>query len=76
MLGDATTRETGYLSAEIRTELIGSVGIALTDLRPAGAGRFGKERIDVVSDSNWIEAGTPIRVVRSDGYRHVVEPAE
>jgi membrane-bound serine protease (ClpP class) len=55
---------------------VGSVGLALTDLRPAGAGRFGSERIDVVSDSNWIEAGTPIRIVRSDGYRHVVEPAE
>lgn len=76
MLGDATTKETGYLSSEIRTELIGSVGVALTDLRPSGAGRFGRERIDVVSDSNWIGAGTPIRVVRSDGYRHVVEPAE
>ena len=76
MLGDATSKETGYLSSTVRTELIGSVGIALTDLRPAGAGRFGKERIDVVSESNWISAGTPIRVVRSDGYRHVVEPAE
>lgn len=76
MLGDATSKETGYLSSAVRTELIGSVGIALTDLRPAGAGRFGKERIDVVSESNWISAGTPIRVVRSDGYRHVVEPAE
>ena len=76
MLGDATTKETGYLSSEVRTELIGSVGVALTDLRPSGAGRFGRERIDVVSDSNWIGAGTPIRVVRSDGYRHVVEPAE
>jgi membrane-bound serine protease (ClpP class) len=76
MLGDATSRETGYLSAAVRAELVGSVGLALTDLRPAGAGRFGSERIDVVSDSNWIEAGTPIRIVRSDGYRHVVEPAE
>jgi membrane-bound serine protease (ClpP class) len=76
MLGDATSRETGYLSAAVRTELIGTVGVALTDLRPSGAGRFGAERIDVVSDSNWISAGTPIRVVRSDGYRHVVETAE
>jgi membrane-bound serine protease (ClpP class) len=76
MLGDATSRETGYLSSAVRTELIGSVGVALTDLRPAGAGRFGQERIDVVSESSWIGAGTPIRVVRSDGYRHVVEPAE
>ncbi|HEX2168007.1 MAG TPA: NfeD family protein [Longimicrobiales bacterium] len=76
LLGDATSKETGYLSSEVRTELIGSVGVALTDLRPAGAGRFGGERVDVVSDSNWIGAGTPIRVIRSDGYRHVVEPVE
>jgi membrane-bound serine protease (ClpP class) len=76
MLGDATSRETGYLSAVVRAELVGTVGLALTDLRPAGAGRFGAERIDVVSDANWIEAGTPIRIVRSDGYRHVVEPVE
>jgi membrane-bound serine protease (ClpP class) len=76
MLGDATSRETGFLSAAVRGELIGAVGVALTDLRPSGAGRFGKERIDVVSDANWIGAGTPIRVVRSDGYRHVVEPVE
>jgi membrane-bound serine protease (ClpP class) len=76
MLGDATSKETGYLSAAVRTELIGSVGVALTDLRPSGAGRFGKERIDIVSEANWISAGTPIRVVRSDGYRHVVEPVD
>src|SRR5690606_19899252 len=41
LLGEATTRETGYLSQPIRPELIGTVGVAVTDLRPAGAGRFG-----------------------------------
>jgi membrane-bound serine protease (ClpP class) len=76
MLGDATSRETGYLSSAVRTELIGTVGVALTDLRPAGAGRFGSERIDIVSDAGWIPAGTPIRIVRSDGYRHIVEQVE
>jgi membrane-bound serine protease (ClpP class) len=76
MLGHATSRETGYLATEIRSELVGAVGVALTDLRPAGAGRFGNERLDIVSDANWISAGTPIRVVRSDGYRHVVEPVD
>jgi membrane-bound serine protease (ClpP class) len=76
MLGDATSRETGYLSAAVRSELVGMVGIALTDLRPAGAGRFGDERIDVVSDANWIAAGSPIRIVRSDGYRHVVQSVD
>jgi membrane-bound serine protease (ClpP class) len=76
VLGDATTRETGYLSNVVRAELVGAVGVALTDLRPAGAGRFGEERIDVVSDANWIGAGTPIRIVRSDGYRHVVQAVD
>jgi membrane-bound serine protease (ClpP class) len=76
MLGEATSRETGYLSADLRSELIGATGVAVTDLRPAGAARFGDERVDVVADSNWISAGTPVRIVRSDGYRHVVQVDE
>ncbi|MGH7445886.1 MAG: NfeD family protein, partial [Longimicrobiales bacterium] len=74
MHGASTSREGGYLSQPARADLIGSVGVALTDLRPSGAARFGEERVDVVSDSSWINAGTPIRVVRAEGYRHVVEP--
>jgi membrane-bound serine protease (ClpP class) len=76
MLGDATRKETGYLSAAIRSELVGAEGVALTDLRPSGTAKFGSERIDVVSDSTWISIGTPVRIVRSDGYRHVVEPID
>lgn len=73
MLGGSTDRATGYLSQPSRDDLIGATGIALTDLRPSGAARFGEERVDVVSDSSWISAGTPVRIVRSEGYRHVVE---
>lgn len=76
MLGEATDRERGYLSQPARDELVGSLGVALTDLRPAGTGRFGNERVDVVSDASWISAGTPIRIIRAEGYRHVVEPVE
>jgi membrane-bound serine protease (ClpP class) len=72
MLADATDRATGYISSPVREELIGRTGVALTDLRPAGAAQFGEERVDVVSDNVWISAGTPIKVVRSEGYRHVV----
>ena len=74
MLADATDRATGYISNPIRDELIGLTGVAVTDLRPAGAGQFGDERLDVVSDNQWISAGTPIRIVRSEGYRHIVAP--
>jgi membrane-bound serine protease (ClpP class) len=72
MLGESTDRATGYISNPIREELVGLTGVALTDLRPAGAGQFGDERLDVVSDNVWISAGTPIKIVRSEGYRHIV----
>ena len=75
MLDEATSKETGYLSATIRAELVGATGVALTDLRPAGAAQFGDERIDVVTDSQYISAGTPVVIVRSEGYRHVVKSA-
>jgi len=76
LLSDSTSRETGYSSANVRAELVGAAGVAVTDLRPAGVARIGEERIDVVADSEWIASGTPVRVVRSEGYRHVVRPVE
>jgi membrane-bound serine protease (ClpP class) len=70
------SRELGYTSSELRSDLLGLQGIATTDLRPAGTARFGDESVDVVSAGPWVEAGTPVRVVRAEGYRHVVEPAQ
>ena len=79
LLGEDTGRDVGYLSARVRSELVGREGVALTDLRPAGVGRFEGERVDIVAEEGWLEAGTPIRITRSEGYRHVVralDPAE
>ncbi|HWV56553.1 MAG TPA: nodulation protein NfeD [Longimicrobiales bacterium] len=74
VLAEETRREGGYVSIAARSDLVGATGTALTDLRPAGAAEFNGERVDVVADANWIPAGTPIRVVRSEGYRIVVRP--
>jgi len=71
-LASSTDRDAGFESALPRPELVGSEGVAITDLRPSGTGLFQEERLDVVSESEWIEEGTPIRVVSSEGYRHVV----
>ncbi|MDA0328326.1 MAG: nodulation protein NfeD [Gemmatimonadetes bacterium] len=71
-----TDRSLGYESAESRVDLVGTVGKAITDLRPSGTALFGDERIDVVSESEWITEGTPVRVVRAEGYRHVVRSAQ
>jgi membrane-bound serine protease (ClpP class) len=68
------TRELGYSSAVSRSDLVGLDGITVTDLRPAGTISVGDERIDAVSEGPWVPAGTPVRIVRAEGYRHVVAP--
>ena len=58
-----------------RGDLIGQGGVAVTDLRPAGLAQFGTERLDVVTEGDYLPHGTPVEVVRSEGYRHVVRAA-
>ncbi len=62
----------GYISALPRGDLVGQHGLAVTDLRPAGTAQVGDERLDVVTEGAYLPQGTPIEVVRSEGYRHVV----
>ena len=75
-LGTRTDKAIGYQSAETRLDLVDVEGVAATDLRPSGIGLFDDERIDVVSESEWIEEGTPVRIVSAEGSRHVVRPVK
>lgn len=75
-LREAEARAVGYISAEPRQDLVGKIGVAVTDLRPAGIGLFDGERIDVVSEGDYVRAGARIKVLRSEGYRHIVRPVE
>jgi membrane-bound serine protease (ClpP class) len=63
-----------YRAALPRPELDGAEGIAATDLRPAGTAEILGERLDVVAENGWVAAGTPVRVVASEGWRLVVQP--
>ncbi|MGH7481112.1 MAG: NfeD family protein [Longimicrobiales bacterium] len=76
LLGTRTDRETGFISANVRSDLVGTEGVALTNLRPSGTARFGDERVDVVAEGGWIESGAAVRIVASEGYRHVVRAIE
>jgi membrane-bound serine protease (ClpP class) len=51
---------------------LGVRGVAQTDLRLAGKARLGDETVDVVSESEYIDRGTPVRVIRVEGVRIVV----
>jgi membrane-bound serine protease (ClpP class) len=72
----ATSRSEGYIAGEARADLVGLEGVALTDLRPAGTVRVGSERLDVVSDAGFVEKGSRVRIIRTESYRHVVEPID
>jgi membrane-bound serine protease (ClpP class) len=63
----------GYISGALRADLVGKDGIAITDLRPAGTATIAGERVDVVTEGEYLSQGSGIRVIRSEGYRHVVQ---
>ena len=65
--------EEGYASTpEEDRRWLGKRGSAATDLRPSGIAHFKGERVDVVSEGDFIKAGQPIEVARVDGNRIVV----
>ncbi|MBV6419501.1 MAG: hypothetical protein DAHOPDDO_00722 [Ignavibacteriaceae bacterium] len=63
----------GYTSRANLSELLGAEGIAVTTLRPAGTAEINGKRVDVVTDSEYIEHGKPIVVSAVEGMRVVVK---
>ncbi len=55
---------------------VGRQGRALTDLRPVGLGQFDHERMDVIAEEGFIPKGSPIEIVRDEGYRKVVRKVQ
>ncbi|OZM57745.1 hypothetical protein CIB95_05105 [Lottiidibacillus patelloidae] len=72
ILKDATSSEKGYNSYHQRDELLGSVGVALTDLRPSGTAQFADERVDVVSEGTYISRGSEVKIIKLEGARIIV----
>ncbi len=72
VLHDSTTTESGYVSAETRTDLVGCTGRTETELRPSGRALVAGQPVDVVSEGAFIGKGTPVVVVSASGSRVVV----
>ena len=73
VLNDSISTENGYVASESRVELVGKKLIAYTDLRPAGVAIIDNEKLDVVTDGDFIEKGNKIEVIRVEGMRIVVK---
>ena len=72
VLKDATTTEEGYVSNANRIELIGKQGKSITPLRPSGTVVLDGERLDVVTEGNYVDGGKTVEVVKVEGSRIVV----
>jgi membrane-bound serine protease (ClpP class) len=72
ILSEEEKAHAGYTSRTLLSELLGAEGISLTTLRPAGTAEFNGKRVDVVTDSEYIEHGKPIIVTAVEGMRVVV----
>ncbi|MCX7818344.1 MAG: serine protease [Kiritimatiellae bacterium] len=73
VLTASTSRSGGFVSHEPPSGLTGLVGVTMSDLRPAGVALFGERRLDVLADGEFIPVGTPVRIVRVEGFRIIVE---
>ena len=74
ILGAELQTSEGYASAPLSDyEWLGCTGHAHSTLRPAGIAEIKGQRVDVVSDGEFINAGEPIRVMQVDGNRIVVQ---
>ena len=65
-------KEAGFAASEVRIGRVGKAGVALTDLRPSGTGVFDEERLDIVTEGDYIEAQASIEIVKDEGYRLIV----
>jgi membrane-bound serine protease (ClpP class) len=65
-------KEAGFAASEVRIDRVGKAGVALTDLRPSGTGVFDEERLDIVTEGDYIEAQASIEIVKDEGYRLIV----
>ena len=68
------SKQNGVVSQKEKLETyINMKGSAVTDLRPAGMAQINSQRVDVVTDGEYIDADTPVIVTGVKGNRIVVD---
>ncbi len=73
---DSTNLKSGYNSHDNRSHLVGKTAQTVTDLRPAGIIFCENERIDAVSDGNFILRNKTVKILEVEGTRVVVREVD
>ena len=58
------------------SRFLGAEGVATSYLRPSGIARIADERVDVITDGDFVEKGTKIKVIKVSGNCVTVAPVE
>ena len=72
ILKERENNEAGYRSAEDMQVFLGKEGETTTVCRPTGMAEFDGVKLNVVSEGEFLPAGTRIRIVQVEGSRIVV----
>ena len=67
-----TTASTGTSPATGLSALTGQTGTTATPLRPSGTIVVAGHRVDAITGGEFLEKGTPVRVVRTEGIAVIV----
>lgn len=70
------SEEAGYTNMASNIALVGQTGTVMTALRPSGTILIGEERLDAVSDGDFIDEEESVVVLEVHGNRVVVEKLE
>lgn len=72
VLTESLTTKEGFVSHETKENIVGKRGKAVTPLRPSGTIMIGKERLDAVSEGDYIREGEQIEIIAVEGARTIV----
>lgn len=65
-----------YVASASYQDLVGRTGYAQSFLRPAGVASIGGSRVDVLTEGEFVSAGSTVRVTRVEGARIFVQPID
>lgn len=76
VLNTRITIEDGFTAVQDMSRYVGLEGVATSDLRPSGIANLGGERVDVMSEGDFIPRGTKIRAIKQKQTNLIVVPLE
>lgn len=73
VLHDSLDESEGFSNPGDLEYFVGSEGVTLTVLRPAGTADFEGVKLDVVSEGDFIPKDTTVKIIKVEGHRIVVK---